>query len=58
MLLTTTGKAIATIQAYCEKHQCGRCKYSAYNTERCLFERATPCDWVEEFEKMKNKTEE
>ena len=51
-------KAIATIQAYCQKHQCGECKYSAYYTERCLFERATPCDWAEEFEKMKNEAEE
>lgn len=52
MKLATMEKAIATIQAYCQKHQCGECKYSAYYAERCLFERATPCDWVEEFEKM------
>lgn len=58
MILTTMEKAIATIQAYCQKHQCGECKYSAYYTERCLFERATPCDWVEEFEKMQNEAEE
>lgn len=52
MIITTMEKAIATIQAYCEKHQCGQCKYSAYDTERCLFQRDVPCDWVEEFEKM------
>ena len=58
MLLTTMEKAIATIQAYCQKHQCYQCKYSAYDTEKCLFQRDVPCDWVEEFEKMQNEAEE
>ena len=58
MILTTMEKAIATIQAYCQKHQCGQCKYSANYTERCLFDRVIPCDWVEEFEKMQNEAEE
>ena len=42
MKLTTMEKAIATIQEYCRKHQCSKCKYSAYGVTRCLFQSDVP----------------
>lgn len=58
MKLTTMEKAIATIQEYCRKHQCRKCKYSAYDMAVCIFQYGVPCDWEEKFEKLQNEAEE